>query len=63
MDGLHPRIKQEYEALAKQGVAKRSLPGVIKSIVESSGWGGGEHSTKGVDFWGFRGSNPELNRR
>jgi hypothetical protein len=44
MDGLHPRIKQEYEALAKQGVAKRSLPGVIKSIVESSGWGEEENT-------------------
>jgi hypothetical protein len=44
MDGLHPRIKQEYQALAKQSIAKRSLPGVIKSIVENSGWGEEENT-------------------
>jgi hypothetical protein len=37
--GLHPRIREEYENLAKLGVAKRSLPDVIKSIIEKSGWG------------------------
>jgi hypothetical protein len=44
MDGLHPRIKQEYEALAKRSMAKRSLPGVIKTIVENNGWGEEENT-------------------
>jgi hypothetical protein len=44
MDGLHPRIRQEYEALAKRSLAKRSLPSVIQSIVEKSGWGEEENA-------------------
>jgi hypothetical protein len=44
MDGLHPRIRQEYEALAKRSLEKRSLPSVIQSIVEKSGWGEEENS-------------------
>lgn len=36
---LHPTIMDEYDNLAKQSVAKRSLSDVTKSIIEKSGWG------------------------
>jgi hypothetical protein len=43
IDALHPAIKQEYENLARQSLVRRSLPDVIKTIVEKSGWGDEEN--------------------
>lgn len=44
IDALHPAIKEEYQNLARQSLTGRSLPDVIKTIVEKSGWGDEENT-------------------